>query len=86
MLLELRDVLTTEQVSVARHLLSAATFVDGRLSAGLAAGRVKRNEEADAATFDPKALNNLVMGSLVRHPVYLNGALPHRVAAPAKIV
>jgi PKHD-type hydroxylase len=82
MLLELRDVLTTEQVSVARHLLSAATFVDGRLSAGLAAGRVKRNEEADAATFDPKALNNLVMGSLVRHPVYLNGALPHRVAAP----
>ena len=43
---------------------------------------MKRNEEADAATFDPKALNNLVMGSLVRHPVYLNGALPHRVAAP----
>lgn len=82
MLLELRDVLAMEQLSVARHLLSGATFVDGRLSAGVAAARVKRNEEADAATFDLKALNNLVMGSLVRHPVYLNGALPHRVAAP----
>ncbi len=46
------------------------------------ASRVKNNQEV--AVGDPKidALNNLVMGNLVRHKVYQRAALPLKVASP----
>ncbi len=82
MLLHLRAVLTRDQLAGVRALLSDAPFVDGRLSAGRAAGRVKHNEELDRSAPDIDTLNSLVMGSLVQHPVYRAGALPLRVATP----
>jgi PKHD-type hydroxylase len=78
----MQKVLTPDQVRGARELLSRATFVDGRLSAGMAAARVKRNEEMARNDALREQLNNLVMGALVRHPVYRAGALPVRVATP----
>ncbi len=82
MVLTIPSVLDRKQLERVRELLASAEFIDGRLSAGSAARRVKHNQElaADASQLDE--LNRIVMGSLVRHPVYLNGALPHRVAAP----
>jgi PKHD-type hydroxylase len=82
MLLHVPAVLTRDQLEGARALLKGATFVDGRLSAGLAAGRVKRNEELDRGAREIETLDSLVMSSLVRHPVYRAGALPLRVATP----
>jgi PKHD-type hydroxylase len=43
---------------------------------------VKNNEELDKNAVQLDHLNNIVMGSLVQHPVYRSGALPLRVAAP----
>jgi PKHD-type hydroxylase len=82
MLLPIPQVLNQNQLDDVRRLLATAQFVDGKVSAGMAARRVKNNEEVagDAAQLDE--LNKIVMGSLVHHSVYLNGALPHRVAAP----
>lgn len=82
MLLRLKSVLTTDQLRGALELLAGATFVDGRVSAGVAAARVKRNEEADRSTERIRQIDNLVMGSLVRHPDYRSGALPLKVATP----
>lgn len=82
MLLRLKNVLTTDQLRGALELLAGATFVDGRVSAGVVAARVKRNEEADRSTESIRQLDNLVMGSLVRHPDYRSGALPLKVATP----
>lgn len=83
MLLRLAKVLTRDQLEGVRALLAEAPFVDGRLSAGSLARRVKRNEEVDPrAASLLERLNNLVMGALVRHPDYRAGALPLRVAAP----
>jgi PKHD-type hydroxylase len=66
-----------------RALLAEAPFVDGRLSAGGIARRVKRNLEVDRSAAELlERLNQLVMGALVRHPDYRAGALPLRVAAP----
>ena len=48
----------------------------------MAARRVKNNEELDKGAQQMGILNNLVMSSLVQHPVYRAGALPLRVAAP----
>jgi len=82
MLLRIPSVLTRDQLDAVRTLLTNANFVDGKLSAGMAAKRVKHNEELDKHAQPMSILNNIVMGSLVQHPVYRGGALPLRVASP----
>lgn len=82
MLLVLTRVLAADQVALARAWLASARFVDGRLSAGAAARRVKSNEEARAPGGEPQRLDGLVMESLARHPAYRAAALPLRAATP----
>jgi PKHD-type hydroxylase len=81
-LLKIPAVLDRDEIRIVRQLLDSAPFVDGRLSAGDVAKRVKKNLEVDRRTHELEQLNNLVMGKLVQHPVYRSGALPLRVAAP----
>lgn len=82
MLLLLPAVLKADELALVCALLAAARFVDGRLSAGVVARRVKNNEEMDPAAQDLERLNRVVMGSLARHPAYRAGALPLHVASP----
>ncbi len=82
MLLQIPSVLDRSELDVVRRLLAGAAFVDGKLSAGQAAQRVKLNQEVDRRAHELEQLNNLVMGKLVQHPAYRSGALPMRVAAP----
>jgi PKHD-type hydroxylase len=82
MMLRLQRVLTRDQLQGAREILARTPFTDGRASAGSAAARVKRNQEADRAGADLARVDDLVMGALVRHPVYRAGALPRHAAAP----
>ena len=82
MLNRLEAVLDSRQVETAKQLMRHGRFVDGILSAGMAAQRVKHNEELSLKDQQLADLNNLVMGSLVRHPVYSSAAMPKKVAAP----
>jgi PKHD-type hydroxylase len=82
MMLRIPAVLDRDQLNAVARLLAGARFVDGKLSAGTAAQRVKRNEELDRSAQQLEPLNSLVMGNLVRHPLYQTGTLPHRVAVP----
>jgi len=82
MLLQLHKVLRPDELAAVRRILSDAPFADGRLSAGMAARRVKQNREADRAAPGIAGVDNLVMGRLVEHPEYRAAALPLRVAAP----
>ena len=83
MMLEiLKGVLNTEQLAYINDQFDAIGFASGIESAGQRAARVKNNQEAKGESGQLSALNNLVMGALIRHPVYLNAALPARVAAP----
>ena len=82
MLLRIPNVLTRDQLDTIRKLLANANFVDGKLSAGAAAKRVKHNQELDKHAKQMDMLNNIVMGSLVQHPIYRSGAMPLHVAAP----
>ena len=82
MLLHLKTVLAPDQLQGARAMLAKVKFVDGKASAGLAAARVKHNQEADRQAAEIQTLDNLVMGSLVHHPVYRAGALALKVATP----
>jgi PKHD-type hydroxylase len=82
MLLHLKNVLAPDQLQGAREMLAKVKFVDGKASAGMAASRVKNNQEADRQAQEIGNLDNLVMGGLVRHPVYRAGALALKVATP----
>lgn len=82
MLVRIPHVLGARQLEQVATLLAGASYVDGRLSAGAAARRVKTNEELSGDDSAVQDLNTLIMGSLVRHPVYRFGALPLRIAAP----
>lgn len=82
MLLAIPRVLAPDQVMLARAWLAGERFVDGRLSAGAAARRVKANEEARRGEGNLDRLDALVMGSLTRHPAYRSGAMPLRAATP----
>jgi len=82
MLLEIPNVLSAQELKAVRATLDDAPFVDGKLSAGSAAQRVKNNEEVDVRSQDVQQLNNLVMTRLVENAVYRAAALPMKVAAP----
>ncbi len=82
MLIRIPQVIGHAQLERVLQLLSQARFVNGKLSAGMSASRVKNNEEV--AADDPliNELNELVMGNLVRLPIYKHAALAERVAVP----
>jgi PKHD-type hydroxylase len=82
MLLIVPGVLKPDELALARSWLADAPFVDGKLSAGVAARRVKANEERDRGAAGVERLDQLVMGALTRHPMYRNGALPVHAASP----
>ena len=82
MLLRIPKLLGPEPLGRIARLLAEARFADGRLSAGMAARRVKHNEELAGDEGRIQELNGLVMGTLVRHPVYRYAVLPRRVAVP----
>lgn len=82
MLITIPNILDQQRLDYINQVLTAATFIDGKLSAGMAAKRVKNNEELSADDTQMQQLNNLVMGSLVQHEAFKAAAIPLRIAAP----
>lgn len=82
MLIQLKNILGPQELSNIGELLAKASFVDGKLSAGKIAAQVKNNREVSHGDPIIDALNQIVMGNLVRHKIYQRAALPSRVASP----
>lgn len=82
MLLVIPAVLDPAKLQQVRSLLDQGQFVDGRLSAGTSAARVKHNQELQSGAGQMESLNRLVMGALVQHPLYQAATMPYRVATP----
>ena len=82
MLLTITEVIPRPQLDRVRQLLQRGEFKDGKLSAGREAKRVKDNEEMVQEAELYAALNNIVMGCLVQHPIFQQAVLPRRIAAP----
>ena len=80
MLIQVPRVLNDEQLRTVVDSLALAPFVDGTLSAGMAARRVKKNQELDPGATQSELLNNIVIGSLYQNPVFRSAALPYRVS------
>lgn len=75
-MLTLGQVLTAEEVERVRAGLAAAPFRDGRATAGPAARKVKRNQQAVGDDPEVEALARFVREALMRHPVFAAYARP----------
>jgi PKHD-type hydroxylase len=82
MLLTLRSLLNAAQLEKIHQVLAQSEFVDGRLSAGFAASRVKQNEELRQDPERMELLTRILMAALGHDETFRFGALPHRVADP----
>ncbi len=80
MLIEIPELLNSAQLAKIHESLARARFVDGRLTAGMAASKVKNNEEL---ALEPELLQRLyriVMASVGHSEVFRSAVLPARVA------
>jgi PKHD-type hydroxylase len=82
MLLTIVNLLTPDQIHLARTKLATAEWVDGRVTAGYQAQEVKRNAQVREGTPAANELGELVLAALARSPRFMAAALPLRVFPP----
>lgn len=82
MLLTIPGLLNPAQLAKIHETLEGAEPVDGRLTAGFAAARVKNNLELKPEPERMQRLIRILMASLGHHETFRFAVLPHRVADP----
>lgn len=82
MIATIEDFIPASELDQVYQVLARGRYQDGVLSAGSVAQQVKHNQELLPDSVDMQALNEIVMGSLVRHPEYRAICWPRRTAAP----
>jgi PKHD-type hydroxylase len=82
MLLHVPDVLSADQVSACRKALTDAAWADGRVTAGHQSIRTKDNLQLPEDSPVARELGALVLGALVRNPLFLSAALPAKIFPP----
>ncbi len=82
MMLHIPNVLSTDEVQSLAQALATQKFVDGKLTAGMAAEKVKHNLELSKENPAWKTMAQAVVGCLYRSDTFRHAALPHRLAAP----
>jgi len=82
MLLELRAVLTPDEVAAGRRLLDAGPWSDGRVTAGEQAMLSKRNEQLPETCDAARQVQQLVLRGLERNAEFFSATLPRHIAPP----
>jgi PKHD-type hydroxylase len=82
MLLPIPDILSTEQVRSARHLLGQADWVDGRVTAGHQSSRTKDNMQLPEGSAAARELGAMILTALEQNALFISAALPARVFPP----
>jgi PKHD-type hydroxylase len=82
MLVHVASVLPAEEVQSVRHLLRAATWADGRLTAGYRSAQVKANLQLPQSDPAAQEAGNLILRALERNAMFISATLPHHVYPP----
>jgi PKHD-type hydroxylase len=82
MLLQIPDVLTPDQVASARQRLDAASWIDGRVTAGHQSSRAKDNLQLPEDSPEARQLGDEILAALQGNPLFISAALPARVFPP----
>jgi PKHD-type hydroxylase len=82
MLLHIPEVLGAEQLAECRAALTAADWVDGRVTAGHHSERVKRNRQLPERHPVARRFGEMILASLDRNALFLSAALPRKIVPP----
>jgi PKHD-type hydroxylase len=82
MLVHVPSVLTEAQVARCRELMAAATWVDGRVTAGHQSAQAKDNLQIPEGSPEAREMGEMIVGALERSPLFITAALPLRVFPP----
>jgi PKHD-type hydroxylase len=82
MLIQVPNVLVTEQVAHARRLLASAEWVDGKVTAGHQSAQAKDNRQIPEGHPVARELGEMILQALQRHPLFIAAALPLHVFPP----
>jgi PKHD-type hydroxylase len=82
MLIQVRELLTPDELRQMRERLTHAAWVDGRATAGDQAATVKHNQQLPQTGEDARALQAIVVAALNRHSLFFSAALPKRWLPP----
>lgn len=82
MLLTLPDILSSDDLRLARQMLADAPWTDGRDSAGPQARTVKNNQQLPHDSEAAQSIRTMVLNGLNRSPLFFSAALPLRIFTP----
>jgi PKHD-type hydroxylase len=82
MLIQVPDVLTTDEVAHFRVTLARAAWGDGRVTAGTQAAQVKRNQQVSEDDPVGRELGDAILRKLARNALFTSAALPLKVFPP----
>jgi PKHD-type hydroxylase len=82
MLIQVPEVLSTEQVAQFRRELDAAEWVDGRVTAGHQSARAKDNMQLPDDSPVARKLGEAIVAALERNPLFISAALPAKIFPP----
>lgn len=82
MLLQIPEVLSSEQVAACRKLLETDNWIDGRTTAGHQSARAKDNLQLPEDHEYAQQLGNTILAALEKNPLFMAAALPLKVFPP----
>jgi PKHD-type hydroxylase len=82
MILAIPNVLSPQQVAEGRRILEAAEWVDGLVTAGHQANKVKDNMQIPATHPAAKQVGEMIMKALGQNPLFMAAALPLHFLPP----
>lgn len=82
MLVEIEGLLLQAQLNKIDEVLSQANFVDGKLTAGKAAQRVKNNQELSGEPKQMELLIRILTSAMAHNATFRSAVLPYRMADP----
>lgn len=82
MMLKIQRLIDPQQLQIMQQAIREAPFVDGKLTAGKAAVRVKNNQEIAQSTETALHLGKIIVGNLYNNATFRSATLPNRLAAP----
>jgi PKHD-type hydroxylase len=82
MIVHVPKVLNPEQIARCREVMTRATWIDGRVTAGHQSAQVKDNRQLPENSPEARELGDMIVGALERSPLFITATLPLRVFPP----
>ena len=82
MLVSIPNIISKDEVSRLRGIIESGDWIDGNVTSGAQAAKVKRNAQLDETSDLACKASNFVLDALQTNPVFISAALPHKVFPP----